>query len=176
MDEKFLRIDADGDGSFGGAIHLNPENVQLRLRSLMQVSERAQAHRQKLLLVSAQRKVTPQRVSYATHCEQFNSKRHRSWGQKRLGNSCKSNYQGGAGVKGRHSTGSRTGLDHMRLTQPGHTLPPGLAASSRRPGTFSAPARRTDHRTRTRCCEHCPAAEMPRRRGLEALLWLVGSD
>ena len=70
-------------------------------------------------------------------------------------------YRGGAGDRGRHSTKSRARLGPMRVTQPGHPLPVRLVVSLRKPGTFSAPARRTGHFTRNRCYEYCPAAEMP---------------
>lgn len=125
-----------------------------KIRDDTGVSERTQIRHQALLLPGTRRKVTRKQANYATHREELRSKRHRSWCQKRLGNSYTSNLSRGAGGKAGRSTGSRAGFGPMRVTQPSHPLLAGLAASLRRPRTSSAPARRIGRCTRTRCCAY----------------------
>jgi hypothetical protein len=62
-----------------------------KIREDTGISERAQIPHQEMLLPGTGRKVTPKQANYTTYQEELRSKRHSSWGQKRLGNSYTSN-------------------------------------------------------------------------------------
>jgi hypothetical protein len=78
----------------GRAVHKSLPNhpySRAKIRHETGISERTQIRHQELLLPGTGRKVTRKRANYATYREELKSKRHISWGQKRLGNSYTSN-------------------------------------------------------------------------------------
>ncbi len=73
-----------------------------KIREDTGMSERTQIRHQEFRLPVTRRKVTRKQANYANYREELRSKRHSSWGQKRLGNSYTSNLsRRGWGQEGR---------------------------------------------------------------------------